>query len=246
MSKDQSWWGTFFSGPWSDIHSEVAGRRTGQEVETIERMLQLPAGAKLLDVPCGDGRLSIELAARGFNLTGVDITREFLERARRTASERGVEVVLEERDMRDLPWSAEFDGALCYWGSFGYFDDDGNLEFLRAVAAALKPGGCFLLETHVIESLLPRFERRDWSEFGDTYLLEDRRFDHVAGRMETTWTFLGAPEPAKRQTSVRLYSYRELATMVESAGFDSPEAFDARSEEPFEVGAARLLMRARK
>lgn len=242
----QGWWQTFFDGPWADIHSEVPAERTGQEADTIERHLELSPGAKVLDVPCGDGRLSVELAARGYTLTGVDITREFLERARRTASERGVEVALEERDMRDLPWRAKFDGAFCYWGSFGYFDDDGNLEFLRAVATALTSGGRFLLETHVMESLLPQYQEQGWRRFGHTYLLEARRFDHVTGRIETTWTFLGAGEPADEYSSIRLYTYRELAELLGRAGFESVDGFDARTEEPFELGSRRLLMRARR
>jgi SAM-dependent methyltransferase len=242
----ESWWATFFSGPWAGLHSDVAARRTEREIETIERMLELPAGARLLDVPCGDGRLAVELAARGYEVTGVDITPEYLDRARRTAAERGVELSLEERDMRDLTWSEEFDGAICYWGSFGYFDDDGNQAFLAAVAEALEPDGCFLLETHVVESLLPRFERRAWSEIGDTHLLEDRNFDHVTGRVETTWTFVGPAAPDARRTSIRVYTYRELAAKLERAGFRTSEGFDAFSEEPFEFGAQRLLMRARK
>jgi SAM-dependent methyltransferase len=239
------WWQTFFLGPWAGIHSDIPAERTLREAEAIERLLELEAGATVLDVPCGDGRLSVELAARGYRLTGVDITSEFLERARRAASERGVEVVLDERDMRDLPWQAAFDGAYCYWGSFGYFDDNGNAEFLRAVAAALKPGGRFLLETHVMETLLPRYEQQGWRRYGDTYLLEDRSFDHVGSRIETTWTFLGAGAPSDEFSSIRLYTYRELAELLERAGFSSVEGLDALSEEPFELGAPRLLMRAR-
>jgi 2-polyprenyl-3-methyl-5-hydroxy-6-metoxy-1,4-benzoquinol methylase len=106
----ESWWATFFSGPWAELHSDVAAQRTDRELETVTRMLEVPAGAKLLDAPCGDGRLAVELAARGYEVTGVDITAAYLDRACRTASERGVELTLEERDMRDLPWSEEFVG----------------------------------------------------------------------------------------------------------------------------------------
>jgi SAM-dependent methyltransferase len=242
----RDWWETFFLGPWAAIQSEAPAERTLREAGAIERLLELETGATVLDVPCGDGRLSVELAARGYSLTGVDITPEFLDRARRGASDRGVELVLHERDMRDLLWQDEFDGALCYWGSFGYFDDDGNTEFLRAVATALRPRGTFLLETHVAETLLPRFEKQGWRRYGDTYVLEQRRFDHVGSRVETTWTFLEAGTPSEEHSSIRIYTYRELAELLQGAGFTSVEGFDAISEEPFELGAPRLLMRARK
>jgi cyclopropane fatty-acyl-phospholipid synthase-like methyltransferase len=246
LTQGQEWWHRFFQGAWAGIHSDVPSPEgTIREAETIERLLGLEARATLLDVPCGDGRLSVELATRGYGLTGVDITREFLEKARRAASERAVEIVLEEWDMRDLPWRDEFDGAFCYWGSFGYFDDHGNAEFLRAVAAALKPGGGFLLETHVMETLLPRYEQRGWRRYGETYVLEDRRLDHAGGRIETTWTFLGSGEPSDEHSSIRIYTYRALAKLLEDCGFSRIEGFDTLSEEPFEIGARRLLLRAR-
>ena len=246
MRDAQDWWETFFLGPWAGIQSDIPAERTAREADTIERQLELEPGAAVLDVPCGDGRLSIALGARGYRLTGVDITPEFLERARRAASERGVEVVLETRDMRDLPWRDEFDGAFCYGGSFGYFDDAGNVDFLRAVTAVLKSGGRFLLETHVMETLLPRYEPKGWTRYGDTYVLEDRSFDHAGSRIETTWTFLGPGAPSEEHSSIRLYTYREVAELLERAGFDSVEGFDALSEQPFEIGARRLLVRARK
>ena len=246
MTCEPEWWQSFFLGPWASVHSDIPAERTVREADAIERLLELETGAMVLDVPCGDGRLSVELALRGYRLTGVDITPEFLERARRAASERGVEVVLHERDMRDLSWQDEFDGAFCYWGSFGYFDDDGNAEFLRTAAAVLKPGGRFLLETHVMETLLPRYEKQGWRRYGDTYLLEDRQFDPVRSRIETTWTFLGAGAPSDEHSSIRIYTYRELAELLERAGFTSVEGFDALTEQPFEMGAPRLLVRTRK
>ena len=63
--------------------------------------------------------------------------------------------------MRDLPWPGQFDGAYSLGNSFGYLDDDGNAAFLKSVAAALKPGARFVLETgYVMETLLPVLQER--------------------------------------------------------------------------------------
>ncbi len=143
------WWESFFRGGWASVHSDVNDpERSAAEAELIEEYLALTPGAAVLDVPCGDGRLSIPLAERGYRITGVDVTAEYLDRGRRAAAERGVEVAWEHRDMRELPWEAAFDAAFCFFGSFGYFDEAGNEEFVRAVARTLVDGGAFLVDTH--------------------------------------------------------------------------------------------------
>jgi cyclopropane fatty-acyl-phospholipid synthase-like methyltransferase len=146
------WWQTFFAGHWLDVQRVFKAERTTAEADFIERVLKLQPGAAVLDVPCGEGRLSVELASRGYRLTGVDITEALLADARRTAAERRLDVAWHRRDMRDLPWREDFDGAYCFWGSFGYFDDEGNRAFLEAVARALKPGGRFLMDRRLYMS----------------------------------------------------------------------------------------------
>ena len=111
------------------------------------------AGAKVLDVPCGEGRMSLELAARGFRVSGIDIAQPLVDDANRKAASRGLHADFEQMDMRDIPWEGEFDALLCWWGSFGYFDDAGNLNFAKAAASALKPGGRLVLQSVPYERL---------------------------------------------------------------------------------------------
>ena len=239
------WWQWFFHGGWADVQALVHDEEfTRAQAESVIRLLGLAEGAEVLDVPCGNGRLTLELAARGHRLTGIDQTSDFLVEARRRAGERGLEVEWVEGDVRDLPWSERFDAVVCVWGSFGYFDDGGNLDFARAVAAALEPTGVFLLETHVAETILPRFRERDWRRFGATLLLEETRYDHESGRIETDWTFVNEGNTSTSRSSIRLYSYRELVALVREAGLEPSGAYDSRTEEPFEVGATRLTLLA--
>ncbi len=163
MSMQTEWWERFFSGPWLDVQRQIrTEEETCNEADFIQKLLQLAPQAKVLDVPCGEGRLSLEMASRGYQVTGVDITLPLLDDARRKATERQLNIVWEHRDMRDLPCQEEFDGAFCFWGSFGYFDEQGNADFLKAVCRALKPGARFLVDTHIAETLLPIFQERGW------------------------------------------------------------------------------------
>ncbi|HVO70120.1 MAG TPA: class I SAM-dependent methyltransferase [Aggregatilineaceae bacterium] len=222
---------------------------TRREADYVEMLLDLSAPAHLLDVPCGGGRLAIELATRRHRVAGVDIEPFLLQEARRAAQERQVEAAFTavQRDMRDLPWTAEFDGAYCFWESFGYFDDAGNRAFLEAVASALKPSSRFVFDTHIMETALPHMHFRDWEWVGGNILvLEEREYDHVAGTMIRHWTFMQGGRTERRSLAFRLYTYRELVALLEAAGFTACEGYTWLSVVPFALGAPRLVMSAAK
>ncbi len=151
--------------------------------------------------------------------------------------------------MRDLPWKSVFDAAYCVWGSFGLFDEAGNRELVQAVFQALKPGGRFLLENHSLETLLPRFWRNGWSRVGDSLIrLEERRFDHVTSRLESSWQYIHLPDGSfERETmSMRIYTYHELCELLRAAGFQRFEGYDTVTGAPFAFGAERLTLVATK
>lgn len=243
MTTPSDWWKTFFSGLWLDVQRETwTEEETRAEAGFVQAVLGLHSPARLLDIPCGEGRLAVEMASRGFAVTGGDITLPLLEDARRKAAGRNVDVSLELADMRELPWEDEFDGACSFWGSLGYFDDEGNEAFLHNVCRALKPGGRFVLDTHVAETLLPRFEERAWRQAGETLVLEDRSYDHSKSRVEVEWTFVKGSQVEQATSSIRIYTYRELVNILRAVGFTGFDAFGSLDREPFRLGAERLLL----
>jgi SAM-dependent methyltransferase len=245
LSDQRDWWRDFFSGSVLDfvLHSRDEAK-TRAEADFIQQTLGLPVPARILDVPCGGGRLSLELASRGYQVAGVDISLPLLETARAQADARGLPINWEHRDMRDLPWRGEFDGAYCFWSSFGYFDEQGNAEFLRAVSHALKPGAPFLMDTPLIETRLPEMEAQEriWWPVGDLLALEERSFDHVSSRVESQWTIIRDGQAEGKHLSLRLYTYRELCGLLEQAGFGNHRAYGSLEWEPFGLGSTWLYM----
>ena len=133
----------------------------------------------------------------------------------------GNRVNWEHREMRDLPWPGRFDGAFCVGNSFGYLDDEGNAAFLRAVAAVLKPGARFVLETPmVLENLLGHLQERPWWRVGEMYLLVQNQYDHTRSRLDIEYRFLSNGRFEVRHGSHRAYRYAELCELMEASGFD--------------------------
>jgi SAM-dependent methyltransferase len=247
MTAAGDWWRTFFTGPMVECWLRATTEeQTRQEADFVEAVLGVSPPARLLDVPCGGGRHSRELAARGYHQTGVDISEGFLAAARAAAVSGPGSVAWERREMRDLPWPAAFDGALCLGNSFAYYDEARNADFLRAVARALKPGARFLLDTsYLTEGLLPALQAHDWTRWGqadNNFLLWDRRYDPADGRLYVEYTTIQDGKAEKWPMSARLYTYREIGRLAEEAGFDDLQGYGSLAREPFVFGSRRLLL----
>jgi SAM-dependent methyltransferase len=243
-----NWWENFFQGIALDFwRAAVTEEQTRAEADFIQKQLQLDTAAKILDVPCGNGRVALELAACGFDLTGVDLASEFIEEAKTNSIERGLKIDWHNRDMRDLPWGAEFDGSFCFGNSFGYLDDDGNANFLKAVARALKPEARFIVDAPAIaECLLPTFQDRRWFEIAGIIFMSNSRYDHEQGRIFTEYTFIRDGKVDKRPSSQRIYTYSELVRLLSDAGFETVSSHGSLNEEPFRLGSQRLLLVTRR
>ena len=219
MNVQSNWWESFFQGAAVDLWLRaMSPEHTAKEADSLERLLALPRGGEVLDVPCGGGRLTLEFSRRGYRTMGVDLSESFLNHARSDSA--ASRVSWEQRDMRDLPWRDRFDGAYCVGNSFGYLDDEGNRAFLEAVARALKPNGRFVLETPmIVENLLGHIQDRAWWQVGDMRLLVANAYDPARQRLDIEYTFLSNGHVDVRHGSHRAYSYRELLELLERSGF---------------------------
>jgi SAM-dependent methyltransferase len=246
MDQSPSWWQTCFSGLMLDaLRVMYNDAQTQAQADFIVQVLSPQPGARIADVPCGGGRLSLALAARGFDLTGVDLTAALVEEAGSAARERGLPAAFHQRDMRDLPWEEAFDHVFCFGNSFSYFDEPGNAAFLQAVRRILKPGGTFLLETHfAAECILTQPLGRRWYPVGDLLFLHDSRYDPVTARLTSDYVVLRDCRVERKQAVYQIYTYRELRRLFHETGLQEIASYGSLKREPFHLGSPGLWMLA--
>jgi SAM-dependent methyltransferase len=247
------WYQTFFTGIALDLWRQaVTPEMTRADADFLWQRLGLKPGARVLDVPCGNGRHALELARRGCRMTGFDISGEFLEEARATATAEKLAADFFQGDMAalgeaDLPGGADYAAAYCFGNSFGYLEHEDTLAFLRGVASELRPGGRFALETGVAaECILPAVEPRRWYQIGDVLMLTETRYDAERSRLQNTYTFIRDGVRDARAASQAVYTAAELGRMLRASGL-TPEAFVWGTDgAAFQLGSPRLIIVARR
>jgi cyclopropane fatty-acyl-phospholipid synthase-like methyltransferase len=188
---------------------------TVSEVDFILNLLNLPKGARILDVGCGTGRHSLELARRGYHSFGVDISSGFIEVARERATEEGLNAKFLLADARQLTLPPEFDAAICLCeGAFGLVgSDDGHRQVLAGVHRALKPDAPFVLTA--IHALAQARRVRE----GDIY----DPYTCIYVSHETLSNAQGTTREVDLYTTA--FTYRELKWLLEEAGFQVEAGF---------------------
>jgi SAM-dependent methyltransferase len=219
------------------------------QVARLVELLGLPAGSRVLDCPCGQGRHAHLLAEAGFRVDGLDYSRALLARAR--ARGTGTNLRYRQGDMRRLPapWRARFDVVLNLFTSFGFFlDPRDDLRVLSEFARVLRPGGVLVWHGGNRDGVMARFVSKDWwTTSNGTTVVQERRFDPLSGVLTIASAFSGGPEPlAAREHRIRLYSATELARVMKDAGLVVELAEDAWTGRPLRRTSSEMLLVARK
>lgn len=164
---NKPWYASWFDTPWYPI---LYKNRSESEASVfISRLLEhlsLSAGAAVLDLACGRGRHSLQLARAGFEVTGLDLSESSIASAKERAEQASIAVDFEVHDMREPFRAKSFDAVLNMFTSFGYFDSDAdNKAVLAAVRQGLKGDGVFVLDfmntRSVVDRLVPEEIREE-------------------------------------------------------------------------------------
>ncbi len=208
--------------------------QTREQAAFIAGALGLRKEHRILDLACGFGRHSIELAAMGYRITGLDQSLDYLAEARQAAQQHDVQVEFVHGDMRRLDFRATFEAVLSLATALAFYDEATNLEIFRRVYAALKPGGTFFFDQGNIFWLVKNHVPRRYSFNAATCVLSGRETREApAGKIESGW-------------DLRFYHLPELKSLLRGIGMTFVQAFGGFDGSEFNADSKRLITIWRK
>jgi len=221
------WWRELFTSLYLKTDGDVVENieATRQEVDALLAAAPVDEDSVILDLCCGQGRHSLELARRGFkHVSGIDRSGYLIRLARRRARKEGLAVTFKEGDARNFRMPKASLDLVCMMGnSFGYFErDEDDLAVLLAVKAVLKPGGTFSIDIADGAWMREHFEPRSWEWIDQNQFVCRERSqsaggDRLVSREVVTHAERGVI--ADQLYAERLYSREAIETLLSAAGF---------------------------
>jgi len=242
--KSEDFWTTY--GP--IMYDDNLWAEAPDVADYICKLADLKKGSRLLDAACGIGRISIELAERGIDVTGVDITKAVLEAAEESASAEGLKINFIQQDLRAFCQKNYFDCAINLYTSFGYCDSkEDDYKILKNIAASLKKGGLFIMECISRETAV-------------MYFTKGEEFERAGFKVNTEFTVKGAWEglsskwiltdkngkKIEHEYVQQLYSAPELRDKMLECGFSSARVYGDFDLSEYNEKARTMIIIAKK
>ncbi|MFX1486905.1 MAG: class I SAM-dependent methyltransferase [Promethearchaeota archaeon] len=249
MSREREWYEDDEFWEWAEpiMFDEQRWAATPTETDQVLSFMKVRPGAAILDLGCGVGRHSLELARRSFRVTGVDRTAAYLEKARKQAKSEDLIVDFVEDDIRSFCRPDAFDGAISMFTTFGYFKNPSDdIQVLVNIFRSLKKGGVLVLETRGKEELARVFRERGWYERDGIIILEERKVKRNWSWLESRWIIIKGENRKDFLVSHRLYSASELLAALERSGFSMVRIYGDLSGSAYDHMAKRLVAVAEK
>ncbi len=221
-SQDAQWYKKIWS---LDIQEMAWVEQTKSQVDFLWDVLQLEGKERVLDLACGFGRHSLELASRGCKVLGADITSDYVQEAQKNAKEKGLDAEFICTDLRELHYKDEFDIVLNMAdGAIGYLEDDvENLKIFDLVSSALRPGGKHVMDVCNGGYAARHFPRRDWLFGSRSLSLADfewnaKRSQMFYGGLEFKYGEVFTRPEEIHSNPTRLYNLQELSEIFQARG----------------------------
>jgi SAM-dependent methyltransferase len=224
----------------------LTDERTEAEVTALVQILELTVPMTILDLACGFGRHANRLAALGHQVTGIDLMPGFLEIGRRNAAEKGVQVIYQQGDMRQLSFIEMFDRVMMLFTAFGYFEDEDNLLVLKNVARALKPGGSLVFDIPNRDVILNGFLPYIVTEKDQNLMIDRNTFDSATGRLYNRRIIIRDDVRKDKPFFVRIYNPTEIGDVLDRAGLGVYKMYGGWDRQQISTDSRRMVVVARK
>lgn len=216
------WFEEWFDSP---LYEKLYANRNEEEAaglaNLIERLVPQRSYPKILDLGCGRGRHSLTLAERGYQVKGIDLSEEAIEKAAIKANKRNLKnVSFQVRDMRD-PLPETFDAVVNLFTTFGYFEgDDENASVIESVGSMLREDGIFLLDYLNADWVRANYKPEESGMFRDLHFDIVRYIRQNVIYKEITFSGIHLEKPITYTEQVKLYDLEWFLENFDTYGFE--------------------------
>ena len=230
-------------------HPLLTLERTAAEIDFVLNQVQPVPGARFLDVGCGPGRHSLELARRGYQVLGIDPSPEMVASAQQAAEQAKAvpsPVFIQARG-EEFITQQPFDAAICLFTTLGQMDSAGdNASLIRGVYQALMPAGFFIVEVPNRDYVLSNLKHTE--RFGDSenYTEVERQIDLQSNAVTEIFSVVSPQETCQYILRYRIYSPVDLRALLRVAGFEVLALFGNYNQAILRPGSPIILVVARK
>jgi SAM-dependent methyltransferase len=218
--KGRLWWEDLFNDDYLRTCEKLTEEQIAREVDFVEDSLGIERGGAVLDLACGTGRHAIELARRGYEVVGFDLSLAMLARAGEDAQDREAKLNFVQGDMREMTFDEQFDGVFSWNTSFGFFEEEKNALVIDRIHRSLRAGGLFLLDVVNRDFLIRQSPSLAWFEGDGCVCMDEMSVDFITSRMKVKRTMmLDDGRSREIEYSMRIYSLHELGKVLHDHGF---------------------------
>ena len=226
----KEWWQDFFIPVTGEIMFQPRKQHSVLEVSEVVKKTKVPKSAKILDLACGVGRHSIIFSKNGFDVIGLDFSKNYLAEAKASALKAKAKVKFVHGDMKNLKphfGDETFDLVVSLYNSFGYFKNrSDDMKMLKEVFRVLKPGGKFVINTlngNGVRQALEKPISVGREPIRNVFMIDAAKFDLKKCQTQSQWTIIDARKEKSKihrmSFQQNVYSHQQLKTALKKAGF---------------------------
>ncbi len=243
-----NWYQHFFDGLALDLWARVATPDYAKkEIAFIKELISFPENARILDMPCGLGWHSLLLAEEGYRVTGVDLSKEYINNLVKNAKERTLPVRSLQLNMLDFTTPEPYDVLLCLGNSFSYFNANNMQRLTSVMGESLKPGGKLVINTgSLAECILSHLQEQSWMQLGDMLFLMAHEYDCILGALKTDMQFIVDGKTEKKTAFHFAYTLAEINRFLKVSGIEIEAVYSDFDKNRFKAGDHQAYIVAEK
>lgn len=240
---------SFFEGEYKEIwRSLIPAVLTEKEIDFMVSYFNLEKGDRVLDLMCGYGRHSLALGRKEIRVTAIDNLKAYIDEINETAGAEGLPVQAFRENIVTYQAQGLFKLAICMGNSLNFFNREDLQQIITHTAAALKPGGHFLINSWSIAEIVFRnFRESSDGGVGEVQMSarQEMHFNPTRVEIETVFTRPDGSQETRKGIDY-IYSLNEMGFLLKQAGLDLAEVFSIPGKKKFTLGEPRAYLVARK